>query len=210
MKDLIMYRTLCNNVYERSQITPYWILTHPIFDNDELNQLELYLNKHETTPGVVIGTDDKEKVEQIRKSNVKFFNKDSETGWIFKKFNDSIMDINDRYFNYNLFGYDSFQYTVYNDTNEGKYDWHMDSIHGPKTINDFRKLSVVMLLNRPNIDFEGGLFQINDKGEYSPSTIDLSRGRIVMFPSYFMHRVTPVTKGIRKSIVIWVMGPKFV
>ena len=36
-----------------------------------------------------------------------------------------------------------------------------------------------------------------------------ARGTLVAFPSYVMHRVTPVTSGTRKSLVAWVAGPKF-
>jgi PKHD-type hydroxylase len=35
------------------------------------------------------------------------------------------------------------------------------------------------------------------------------RGRILFFPSFILHKVHPVTKGVRKSIVAWVEGPKF-
>jgi PKHD-type hydroxylase len=35
------------------------------------------------------------------------------------------------------------------------------------------------------------------------------KGAVVMFPSYLMHRITPVTKGVRKSLVLWVGGNTF-
>jgi PKHD-type hydroxylase len=36
-----------------------------------------------------------------------------------------------------------------------------------------------------------------------------AKGMVILFPSWVIHRVTPVTKGVRKSIVVWVTGPKF-
>ena len=75
---------------------------------------------------------------------------------------------------------------------------------------DTRKLSVVMMLNDPEKDFEGGEFQMNMSSEDKAETIHMRKGRIVFFPSFFIHRVTPVTKGIRRSLVIWVTGPKFI
>ena len=35
------------------------------------------------------------------------------------------------------------------------------------------------------------------------------KGVAVLFPSYMMHRVSPVTKGTRKSLVLWVGGEHY-
>ena len=72
-----------------------------------------------------------------------------------------------------------------------------------------RKLSVTFLLNEPGVDFEGGEFEINSGEEKNAESIKMKKGDIIVFPSFMLHRVKPVTKGVRKSIVIWVMGPKF-
>ena len=50
------------------------------------------------------------------------------------------------------------------------------------------------------------LSDTSQKEEKAPK----KRGQMVIFPSETIHRVTPVTKGIRKSIVGWVIGPPFV
>jgi PKHD-type hydroxylase len=67
-----------------------------------------------------------------------------------------------------------------------------------------RKLSAVVALND---DYEGGVFETLDSD--TPRSYDLKKGEMIMFPSFLMHRVTPVTKGIRRSLVIWVEGPNF-
>ncbi len=72
-----------------------------------------------------------------------------------------------------------------------------------------RKLSITILLSEPGIDFRGGEFQINDGIESEAKTINLKKGSLFAFPSYLIHRVSPVTKGTRRSIVVWVQGPKF-
>ena len=69
-----------------------------------------------------------------------------------------------------------------------------------------RKLSLTILLNDPS-EFKGGEFQLQTKNE--PSTISLTKGEVVFFPSFLLHRVTTLTEGIRKSLVVWVTGPKF-
>ena len=66
---------------------------------------------------------------------------------------------------------------------------------------------MVLSLSEPS-EFEGGLLQVKIDND-EPKTLELKKGRAWFFPSYVLHRVTPVTKGIRKSVVIWVGGPAF-
>jgi PKHD-type hydroxylase len=83
---------------------------------------------------------------------------------------------------------------------EGHYDWHMDVGENAST----RKLSVSIQLSDPE-EYEGGElnFFINRNEIKAPKT----KGTVVIFPSFFMHKVSMVTKGVRKSLVIWVHGP---
>jgi PKHD-type hydroxylase len=43
----------------------------------------------------------------------------------------------------------------------------------------------------------------------APMVAPREKGTVIMFPSYLLHRVTPVTKGVRKSLVLWVGGTTF-
>ena len=58
-----------------------------------------------------------------------------------------------------------------------------------------------------NFDFEGGDFEIRGKDDRVPK---LEEGSIIVFPSFLEHRVTPVTEGIRYSLVSWFVGPPYV
>ena len=101
------------------------------------------------------------------------------------------------------------------------YDWHCDSFSSP--YNDpnnkirhgkIRKLSVTCSLSDPK-DYKGGELEFDyrnaDKGK--PVIVKCKqiapRGSIVVFPSHVWHRVKPVTKGIRYSLVIWNTGYPF-
>jgi PKHD-type hydroxylase len=76
-------------------------------------------------------------------------------------------------------------------------------------INEFfRKLTVVILLTEPGVDFGGGDFQINISMERTPLTMPLKKGSVLLFPSYLLHKVCPVTWGLRKTLTTWVLGPK--
>ena len=88
-----------------------------------------------------------------------------------------------------------------------RYDWHVDQFMGYE--ETIRKISFSILLND---DFEGGEFEIEAGSPASPErvhTIELKKGDGLFFPSYTWHRVKPVTKGIRHSLVGWCRGDQW-
>ena len=97
------------------------------------------------------------------------------------------------------------QFTEYRATNNGHYDWHQDVwLESPRPFA--RKLSLVVQLASPE-DYEGGEFEFF--GIQSPGATFAPRGSLLIFPSYLQHRVLPVTKGLRRSLVTWVEGPNW-
>ena len=202
-----MYTTIYNNPWQRSQITFPYVTWDGSFSNEELDQIISYCDSAGTEYGVIFGSSTKEETETHRISNVKFHERNDNTAWIFDKLNFVIQSANEQFYNFHLNGYSNFQYTTYDA--DGRYDWHTDMSFGQKYGEDAepRKLSLTLLLND---EFEGGQFQINNGKEESPIDVPMHKGRVVLFPSFMIHRVTPVTKGIRKSIVVWTLGPKFV
>lgn len=205
-----MYKSIYNNINERSLTTYPWVFWDGAFTSEQIDQIKVYCDRFQKDEATIIGEQDLKATQKVRISTVKFFHRNDETGWIFDVFNDVIFKLNERFYNYNINGYDAFQYTEYDCEKLGKYDWHQDMLHGENTIGLTRKLSVVMNLTEPDVDYWGGSFQINDGREEEPKIVSLPKGRIIVFPSYMIHRVTPVMRGIRKSIVIWVAGPKFI
>ena len=96
------------------------------------------------------------------------------------------------------------QYTVYGEG--GKYDWHIDPHGYSEMFKGVRKLSMTMYLND---GYEGGNFQIETGGPNNPQrylTFFPEKGAILFFPSITWHRVTPVIRGIRKSLVAWFLS----
>jgi PKHD-type hydroxylase len=101
------------------------------------------------------------------------------------------------------------------------YDWHADSWEtpyankdNPDTFGKIRKLSVTCSLSAPE-DYEGGELEFDfrntdpDKPAIRKCAEIKPRGSIVVFPSHVWHRVKPVTKGTRYSLVIWNLGYPF-
>ena len=115
---------------------------------------------------------------------------------------------------------ESCQFTKY--SKEQYYDWHCDSwnvpYNNPENLNShgkIRKLSVTCSLSDPK-DYKGGELEFNfnhpensKKNNIRKCKEILPRGSIVVFPSFVWHRVTPVTKGTRYSLVLWNIGYQF-
>lgn len=204
-----------NHTKDRFQtLTPY-ALYDGAFNGDEIEKLCEQMSKQTLKKGIIARDLDKktsevfseEKTGLSRSSDVCFLFHTHEVDWIFERFNHAIKTLNDRYFNFDLYGYDVFQYSEYKAEDLGCYDFHTDIALGGKPSVEFRKLSLVMLLNEPEVDFEGGEFEIRIGQE--ATKMPLKKGRILIMPSFIAHRVKIVTKGTRKSIVLWVTGPKF-
>ena len=86
----------------------------------------------------------------------------------------------------------------------GFYEWHMDNDVQGKHQPPVRKISMTLLLSDPST-FEGGELEFMSKGK----TAKLKQGQAIFFSSWLQHRVKPVTKGERKSLVMWFGGPSF-
>jgi predicted 2-oxoglutarate/Fe(II)-dependent dioxygenase YbiX len=85
---------------------------------------------------------------------------------------------------------------------KGKYETHVDTFHAHS--NEIRKLTILVFLND---DFEGGKFYIQNSHERTYP--EQKKGTVLIFPSFMPHGVEPITKGVRYSIVTWMVGPYF-
>jgi PKHD-type hydroxylase len=148
--------------------------------------------------------------ENIRTSKTAFINMDTESSWIFERLDEVLTALNNEYYQMDVWGYDHIQYSEYRAEDKGEYNWHMDTNTGAEnkeSSGGIRKLSATLLLND---DFEGGDFQMNLSSEKKPSTIEMAAGTLILFPSIFLHRVAPVTLNTRKSLVLWLLGNKYI
>ena len=200
---------ISNNLVEVAQYLPTQIYWHDFFTAADIDRIIQECQSSELESSTASHNPNID--NEVRVSNVNFHNRNHQNSWIFDQINFGIEDMNSKFFHFDLYGYDYFQYSEYHGDKSGKYNFHMDiftneeSYASPLT----RKLSLVLLLSEPGVDFEGGEFQMNVGSEDKLETLQMKKGTLIAFPSFMIHRVTPVTKGIRRSIVIWVEGPKF-
>lgn len=122
--------------------------------------------------------------------------------WLYSLLEEEIRNMNWLNFKYVLNQMEKIDYLEYYAGEEsGKYDAHIDG-----GINSNRKLSFSVLLSDPS-EYDGGDLIIYE-GK-NPMIVPKRQGMITFFPSNVLHEVTPVTRGVRRSIVSWVHGPVF-
>ena len=133
----------------------------------------------------------------------------SHISWIpFKKMTEMYQQIEKtmKQTNGNHFGFEGMeitemaQYTEYPEG--GFYDWHVDNDINCANEPPVRKISMTCLLS-PENEFEGGDLELVKPGQ----AVKLQQGQAVFFASFIRHRVAPVTRGVRRSLVMWFGGP---
>lgn len=204
--------SISNTPYQKSQITLPWVYVDSFLTEQEIDLITFLCKEYDLVESKTVNNEINTKNNDMsqRVSSNCFIFKNDRTSWFFEKMNKAFEAVNNTFYNFDLYGYSSFQYAEYDASNGGKYDAHMDLImtdDKPSNLMDTRKLSMSLLLSEPGKDFTGGDFFIHENG--NPTKLELTKGRMVFFPSFMLHGVSTVTSGIRKSIVIWVDGPKF-
>jgi PKHD-type hydroxylase len=139
----------------------------------------------------------------LRTSQVKWIEYSPNNFSLFNLLSELITTANVNFFNFDISPpFENIQYTEYYSSNKGKYDWHQDMIEkNQKNISNpySRKLSLTIQLSDPN-EYEGGDLEVYyshpEKGAVVKAPKE--KGKIIVFPSYLWHRVTPVTHGIEK------------
>tara|TARA_Y100001951_G_C11177449_1_gene203919 strand:+ start:118 stop:711 length:594 start_codon:yes stop_codon:yes gene_type:complete len=146
-----------------------------------------------------IGTHD----ETIRKSTVSWipFN---EMPDMYREIEQAVLATNNNHFGFEGLKMSEYaQFTQYKTGGE-HYSWHMDCDMKGERQPPVRKISMTIPLV-PETDFDGGQLEFNKAGD----VLRLKQGHAVFFASFLQHRVTPVTRGTRYSLVQWFNGPSF-
>jgi PKHD-type hydroxylase len=203
--------------YFQSALTPRFcdeLIKYGISQQEQLALTGGQTNK--VNKGENLNDDDIIDLKKKRDSNIVWLN----DRWIYKEIQPFIHQANRLAgWNFDWSFSESCQFTKYKLNQH--YDWHCDSWEAPyankdnpDTFGKIRKLSVTCSLSAPE-DYEGGELEFDfrntdpDKQSVRKCAEIKPRGSIVVFPSHVWHRVKPVTKGTRYSLVIWNLGFPF-
>lgn len=179
--------------------TENWAYCNNVFTPEECKKIIAIGNKKKTelaTVGIA-----KEEQNSIRKSKIAWLFPSDDLEWAYRKITDVVSGLNGQYFKFDLFGMtEGFQFTKY-EPNGSFYGPHIDKMQN----GTIRKLSVVIQLSDPK-DYKGGDLKLHLGGD---DVVPKEQGKLVTFPSYVLHEVTPVTKGTRYTLVCWITGKPF-
>jgi PKHD-type hydroxylase len=144
-----------------------------------------------------------------RKSNVRFLQKtDTRFTFLFDELWKLALRANDDWFDFHLSKLDYIQFSEYDSDYQGEYKKHHDVFYMNGDPKYHRKLTCVIQLSDPET-YEGGDFETYDiSSTLDPKDIR-GRGTVMFIPSFTPHAVTPVTSGVRYSLVAWIDGPKW-
>jgi PKHD-type hydroxylase len=176
-------------------MTNYWWGDDAIFKDIAPSLLEFY-KKNKPQQGEIEGA----KVSHIRRSRVVGIPfKHPSFDDIKKHLDPIVLNVNRHVFGYDLDGTCEFQLAEYSVGD--KYDAHIDLAQTQNMCA--RKLSITVQLSEPDA-YKGGSLEFTDN---IPSPNLKNLGSVVVFPSFLGHKITPVTKGKRYSLVGWYNGP---
>ena len=141
----------------------------------------------------------------IRKTQVAWYARSPDTDPLYRRMEEVVLTLNAQFFRFDLSGLVSFQYAVYR--GRGHFDWHKDYGRDPADpVQEPRKLTLSLQLSDAS-DYEGCDLEV--RAGNLIDTAPRERGAVIAFPANVLHRVTPITSGIRKALVIWAVGPEF-
>ena len=174
------------------------------FTKEECERIIALGESLDAIDSIVGDTNDDQKVSNsIRKSKNSWIELNETSEWIYARLSKIANDMNGMFWRFDLNGfYEDLQYTRYNEDGDF-YGWHIDN--GMRSGDPPRKLSIVVQLSDPS-EYEGGDLEVHATQH---SRIAKAQGLVTVFPSYRLHQVTPVTAGVRRSLVVWLCGPAF-
>jgi PKHD-type hydroxylase len=146
-------------------------------------------------------------VNSIRTTRVAWVHRTPHTEDLYHRMEYVVLRLNAEHFHSDLSGLSTIQYAVYQEVEGGYFDWHSD--YG-RDKNDPgqepRKLTLSLQLS------DGSSYDGCDLEARATHPLDIApreRGTLAGFRANVLHRVTPITRGIRKSLVIWAIGPEY-
>ena len=170
--------------------------------DSEISQILSTVNEDELRFGKVGAKQTNDNTDHIRRSKISWM-KNKNLNWLYDKIGKRILEINREKWNFKLSKLDYFQYTEYDASYQGHFDWHLDI---GNTCNSTRKLSISIQLSDEK-DYIGG--ELKFKNKNTDRIASKKKGSLIIFPSYILHKVEPVKKGNRKSLIIWFKGEPF-
>lgn len=183
-----------------------YVVWEKAFSPQELDAIEALGDALEMEDAVVgYGGQNEQTEDPIRSTRIAWMDPTEANSWIYRRLEGVTRSLNEQVYQYHLTGFaDPFQYSVYSSERNAHFGWHADQFEREIP----RKLSFSLQLSDPD-SYEGCDLEIFGGSTRKPVAAPRTRGALIAFPSYVMHRVTPIKSGVRKALILWAGGPNF-
>lgn len=183
------------------------------FTKEEIERIHSLSHSFNSVQGYIMKNgenNDRNVDSDYRSSRVSWILLNKNTSWIYDKVLKIATELNSKVWMYDILSIEKLQYSVYESEENGHYDWHIDSTciglaSNASTQPEWRKLSISVQLSDPS-EYDGGELEFLVSRSATQAPKDL--GAMIAFPSFLLHRVNPVTRGKRVSLVAWISGPR--
>lgn len=175
---------------------------HGLFDRARLDALERYCDRLLLEPARLNSGR-----SSIRTTGVAWVRRNAETEELYRDMEAVVLRLNAELFRFDLTGLTTLQYAVYDSAQAGFFDWHNDYGRSREDPGQEPRKVTLSLQLTDGPTYEGGDLEV--RAGHPVDVAPRERGCLVAFRAAALHRVTPVTRGCRKSLVAWAAGPEF-
>ena len=174
-----------------------------LFTPAQLDDLERYCATLPLEPARLTGSGR----DGIRTTEVAWVYRNAQTEDLYLRMEAIVLRLNADLFHFALTGLTTMQYAVYHDKEAGYFDWHNDyGRYRGDPGQEPRKITLSLQLS------DGSSYDGCDLEVRAAHPVDVAareRGTLMAFRANALHRVTPITRGVRKALVVWAAGPEF-
>ena len=177
---------------------------HGLFSDKELDLLERHCDGLALEQARVTG----DGYNSIRTTKVAWVHRNSETTEnLYRKMEAIVLRLNTEHFRSDLSGLTTLQYAVYRQSEAGYFDWHIDYGRDPSDpAQEPRKITLSLQLS-DSASYDGCDLEV--RAAHLVDVAPRQRGALVAFRANALHRVTPITRGVRRALVAWAAGPEY-
>jgi PKHD-type hydroxylase len=175
-----------------------------LFSPTDLDRLESHCDTLALEQARVVG----DGYSSIRSTRVAWVHRDAQTTEnLYRKMEEVVLRLNAEHFRSDLSGLTTLQYARYDQAEAGYFDWHIDyGRDSNDPAQEPRKITLSLQLSEPSC-YDGCELEV--RAAHLVDVAPRKRGTLVAFRANALHRVTPITRGTRKSLVAWAAGPDY-
>lgn len=172
------------------------------FTTWECERIVAAIAKMPTDDALLVG---RKRYHNLRYAELVWMDDVGDLSWVMNRLIELVSHSNKHRFDFDVREFaESPQLAKYDAAKGGHFAWHSDIGDGPAAGK--RKLTLVLQLSNPDT-YDGGDLEIRPSAHIQLA--NRAQGSVSVFPSFALHQVTPIKRGIRRSLTVWAHGPAF-